>query len=328
MRIFPVLLAVTLPLVASYARADDPAAARAQLEAGYALKEQGKYAEALPHLLESLRLGVELKTLTNLADCEEHLDRLVDAQKHWVMARDRAAAEGNDKLREAAASKLAALEARMPRLTLKVAPVTPAPASIEVSRDGTTLGPISLGLPLPTDPGEHVLVVRAKGHADATTQVTLAEGEQKELTLSVGPEVATPPEAPFVGPGSAQNAHHGLGTQRTAALAVMGAGGVGLVLGTIFGVEAITAWGNAETDCGTGCASNSPAQTEKSHASTDATVSTATFVVGGALLVGGIALWFTAPSSKEATSPSPAPASAPVVSIVPGLGGVSIRGAF
>ena len=94
MRLRPLVMALAIPLAASVAWADDPAAARAQLEAGYALKEQGKYADALPHLLESLRLDVTLKTLTNLADCEEHLGKLVDAQKHWVLARDRARRRG------------------------------------------------------------------------------------------------------------------------------------------------------------------------------------------------------------------------------------------
>src|ERR1700678_3422003 len=96
MRLRPIVLALAIPLVATMASADDPAAARAQLEAGYSLKGEGKYAEALPHLLEALRLDLQLKTLTNLADCEEHLGKLVDAQKHWVAARDRAGVEGNE----------------------------------------------------------------------------------------------------------------------------------------------------------------------------------------------------------------------------------------
>jgi tetratricopeptide (TPR) repeat protein len=65
MRSIPPLLMV-LAILASpaLARAADPAAARAQLETGYGLKEEGKYQEALPHLLESLRLDPQLKTLT------------------------------------------------------------------------------------------------------------------------------------------------------------------------------------------------------------------------------------------------------------------------
>jgi hypothetical protein len=325
MRLCPFVLTVAIPVFASVAQADDPAAGRAQLEAGYALKEQGRYAEAMPHLLESLRLYVELKTLTNLADCEEHLEKLVDAQKHWVQARERAAAEGNDKLRDAAASKLLALEKRMPRLTLKLAPG--APPAVEVIRDGTALGPISLGLALPTDPGDHTIVVRAKGHADAITHVGLAEAEEQEVLVTVGPEVAEPPPEEGRGVAAGVPPHRAPDTRHIVALAAGSAGGVSLIVGAIFGVATIKTWGNAEADCASGCLSNSPPQTERSHALTYATVSTTGFVAGGALVVAGAALWLTAPSSQESTRPTGI-SGLSSLALVPTWGGFAVRGAF
>jgi hypothetical protein len=326
MRLRPFFIALAIPMVALVALADDPAAARAQLESGYALKEQGKYAEALPHLLESLRLDVQVKTLTNLADCEEHMGKLVDAQKHWVMARDRASSEGNDKLRAASDAKLAALEKRMPRLTIKLAPGSPPDA--QVLRDGTLLGSISLGIALPTDPGPHTLVVRAKGRADSTATVTLAEGEQSETLVNAGGPMQDfgppPPEATAAPSGAA---HTGLGAQRTLAIVSASAGGVGLLLGTIFGVATISTWGTAETQCQDGCATNSPPQTERSHALTDATVSTVGFIAGAVLVAGGAALWLTAPH-RESESPTAPSAGQASVAIVPGAGGLSLCGAF
>jgi hypothetical protein len=311
-------------LSASSAAADDPAAARAQLEVGYGLKGEGKYAEALPHLLESLRLDVQVKTLTNLADCEEHLGKLVDAEKHWVLARDRAGAEGNEKLREGADERLRAVEARMPKLTIRIAPGSPGDA--EVVRDGTQLGAISLGLALPADPGPHTIVVRARGRVDAATTVSLGEAERKETIVSVGPEAiaeAPPPSAAAV---EASPAHRGLGTRRTVAVVSASAGGAALVLGTIFGVAALTTWGNAETDCGNGCGPGAKAQSERTQALTEATVSTAGFIAGAVLVVGGAALWLTAPESKEAAPPSSAGRVG--VAVVPGAGGLSVVGAF
>jgi hypothetical protein len=325
MRLCPYVLTVAIPVFASVARADDPAAGRAQLEAGYALKEQGRYAEAMPHLLESLRLYVELKTLTNLADCEEHLEKLVDAQKHWVQARERAAAEGNDKLRDAAASKLLALEKRMPRLTLKLAPG--APPAVEVIRDGTALGPISLGLALPTDPGDHTIVVRARGHADAITHVGLAEAEEQEVLVTVGPEVAEPAPEEGRGVAAAVPPHRAPDTRHIVALAAGSAGGVSLIVGAIFGVATIKTWGDAEANCASGCLSNSPPQTERSHALTYATVSTTGFVAGGALVVAGAALWLTAPSSQESTRPTGI-SGLSSLALVPTWGGFAVRGAF
>jgi hypothetical protein len=326
MRLPAFIMALAIPIAAAVAFADDPAAARAQLEAGYALKEQGQYAEALPHLLESLRLDVTLKTLTNLADCEEHLDKLVDAQKHWVLARDRAGVEGNEKLRAAAEAKLTALEKRMPRLIIKLAPGSPPGA--EVLRDGTALGAISLGLALPTDPGPHTLIVRAKGHADASTSVTLGEAEQKDVVVSAGLKeaIATPPSETVSAEGEVM--HQGLGTQRTVAVVAASVGGAGVILGAVLGGLAISSWGTAESDCPNGCSATSNAQTERTHALTFATGSTIGFIAGGVLVVGGAALWLTAPPRKEAPGSVPAGAAQVGVAIVPGPLGVSLRGVF
>ena len=94
------------------------------------------------------------------------------------------------------------------------------------------------------------------------------------------------------------------------------AGGVGLVLGTIFGVSTISTWGAAGGDCNNGCLPGTKAQAERSQALTDATVSTVGFIAGGVLLAGGVALWLTAPAYKETALPGPAS-----VAMVQGPGG-------
>src|SRR5437762_10088774 len=100
----------------AWAQPTDPAAARAQLQQGYALKQQGKCDEALPHFVESVRLDHQPKGLVNLADCEEKLGKLASAQMHFVEVRDLARAQGLDPLRNVAEQHLAALERRMPKL--------------------------------------------------------------------------------------------------------------------------------------------------------------------------------------------------------------------
>src|SRR5204863_74413 len=76
------------------------------LTQGYKLKEPGNLREALPHLVESLRLDPKLKTTINLADCEEKLGMLVEAQSHWLMGRDRAAREGDERVKQEAEQRL------------------------------------------------------------------------------------------------------------------------------------------------------------------------------------------------------------------------------
>jgi hypothetical protein len=146
---------------------------------------------------------------------------------------------------------------------------------------------------------------------------------------------ATPVRATAVATPPAE-VHQRLGTQKTVAAVAMSAGGASLVLGTIFGVATITTWGNAEGDCAHGCSPTSAAQSEKSQATTEATVSTVGFVTGAVLLVGGMALWLTAPGSKEAGPskdgpkelPPERPTERPGVAVVPGLGGLTILGRF
>ena len=75
--IFPLIAVLTLATVAS--AQSDAERARIELEKGYALRKEGKFAEALPLLVDSYKLAPQLKTLINLADCEESLGRLADA---------------------------------------------------------------------------------------------------------------------------------------------------------------------------------------------------------------------------------------------------------
>src|SRR6266478_3890052 len=111
-----------LLLVSAVAQADnsDPAAARAQLQQGYALKQLGRCEEALPHFEESVRLDRQPKALVNLADCEEKLGKLAAAQAHFVEVRDLATAQGLEPLRSVAEQHLLTLDRRMPKLIVRL----------------------------------------------------------------------------------------------------------------------------------------------------------------------------------------------------------------
>jgi hypothetical protein len=318
------LIALVILLGSGIAAAADPAAARAQLEIGYALKEQGHFDEALPHLLESLRLDPQLKTLTNLADCEEHLGKLVDAQQHWIQARDRAAVEQNDRLKESVEAKLTALESRMPRLTIKLAPG--APSATEIVRDGTILGAISVGTPLPTNTGAHVIVARGPGLAERSFTVTLHEGEQQELVVQPGDPLPAAAAGPSTEPKSEVASGASWSNMKTGSVVAGGVAVVGLGLGIGFGLSTGSHWSTAQKECGTGCSASSAARSERSTALTDATVADVSFVVAGVALAAGVVLWLKAPRHPEASPPAPA------VGVVPlatrGGSGVAVLATF
>lgn len=263
-------VAVVLFTVPAFA-ANDPAAAREQLKIGYGLAQDNRCEEAIPHLAESLRLDPKAITLINLADCEERVHRLTAAMGHWVDARARAQVESMKAIEEEATDRAKALEPRLARLTLALAPGAPPDAVVE--RDGVVLGAPSLGIGLPVDPGVHVLVVKAAGRADRRTEITLAEGESRTLAVEVGPAGA----APVVVASPPAEARTG-----TSPLVWTGFGiaAAGVVLGAISGALAVGAGSDAETACpNLRCSQRAFDDVEGGRRW--ATVSTVSFIVAG-----------------------------------------------
>jgi hypothetical protein len=175
----------------SAAHAGDPSIAREQVKIGYALAEEGRCEEAVPHLLESLRLDARAIALINLADCEEKLGRLGLAMGHWVEARTRAESEGARAIEKEATRRALELEPRLPRLTVVLAPSAPADAVVE--RDGVVLGAPSVGVALPIDPGWHVITVWARGRTPATMTIALVEREATSVEVAPGAPLAPVP---------------------------------------------------------------------------------------------------------------------------------------
>jgi hypothetical protein len=286
----------------------DFAGAREQLKIGAELRKAGKCNEAIPHLIESQRLDPQAKALINLADCEERVGQLVAAQKHWVEARDRAAVERNEAIRGEAESRLGAIEKRLPRMTIVLA--ASAPRDCEVTKDGVVLGAVSLGVPIPVDPGRHTIKVRASGHADSVTEVTCAERDACAATVDVGPlrpvdapaptvpkDPATPPETVTAPPPAAESGTSA-GTRRTIGLVLGGVGLVGLGVGAYFGLSAKSKWGDASAHCH-GQACDATGVSLANDAKSAGNGGTILFAGGAVLVAAGAVLWFTAPAPSR-----------------------------
>ena len=198
----------------------------------------------------------------------------------------------------------------MPKLVIKLA--ASAPADAEVARDGVALGAVSLAMPLPSDPGKHLVVVRAKGFDDRTFEIQLGEGETKELEVTAGAKQAeaTTPPAPTTTPTATTVATTAAplasaprdlppatgSTMRTTGLVIAGVGVVGLGVGTAFGLVAMSKQSTAGCN-GNVCPSASAGAT-RDDAQNAGNLSTIFFLAGGALVVGGGALWLLAPKAK------------------------------
>jgi len=286
--LLPLILASASPALAQ----GNAAVASDELREGSALRKAGKFAEALPHLTESFRLDPQARSALNLADCEEHVGKLVLAEQHWVAARDRGAGEGNEPARTEAQRRLGLLEARLPKLSIRGAAALP-PGS-EVLFDGAPLGAVSLGSPLPADPGSHPLVVRAAGHQDRRYDVGLIEGQVTSVDVTAGPSLGPAPL-----PVEADTGGHS--SKRTIGFIVGGIGVVGIGIGSYLALHAISLHGDSNDACTPGCTANGASL--NSQAITYANVANVGFGLGIAGLAVGTYLVVTSPSKSTTVAP-------------------------
>ena len=286
-----------------------------ELARGYALRKEGKYAQALTLLLDSYRLEPLLKTLINVADCEEHLGKLASAWSHWGDARAQAATSGEAAIAEEARKRVEALEARAPQLTIRLA--ADAPPSTTVSWDG---GPASLlGVPIRVDLGVHVVVVASPGRAPRRYDVELIEGERRVLDVApTAPIGATTTPLPDSHPAATT----GGSPLRTLGWVTIGVGAASVVAGTVFGIEAISRKSDARCPSNA-CGGGGDPDTLRA-AVRAGNLSTAFFVVGGLLGAGGVTLLVLAPPSPSVD----AGASSVRASLTVAANGLSLQGAW
>jgi hypothetical protein len=178
-----------------------PRAAHAQASAAEALFEQGRAALAAGDLdtacarfRGSDQIDASAGTRANLADCEQQRGKVATAWEVYGSAL--AMLPPAHPRRAFLQQRIAALEARLPKLVLTLAPGAPKDTTV---REGeATLGAsATFGVPLPLDPGVHRLTVLASGRAPRSVEVSLTEGKTTNLLVEAGaPEGAPPPVAP------------------------------------------------------------------------------------------------------------------------------------
>jgi len=285
--VIPLLVVASLPARTAAAQGAGAAAATALFQEGRDAAKRGDYTTACLKMAESLRLDPATGTLLNLADCKEHLGHVASAWELFQQAADKLPPD--DKRRAMVKQRIAALDARLPRLSVSLAPGTPPDA--QVTRDGIALGAGSLGTALPVDPGPHVIVARAPGRAERRYPIEAAEGRTERVVVEL---VAAPPEgssAAEAGPAPSP----GLGPIRIAGIAI---GGAGLVLiGAAVGTGAVLPSKQHTVDQNCGAAVGLPADhcnaagfDAAQSGKTLATANTATWIAGGLAAAAGVAL--------------------------------------
>ncbi len=308
-RLAPAIAGMLL-LVSAAAHANDPLADRLYKE-GRAAAQAKDWTKACKLFQESQNREPAPGTLLNLADCEEHRGRFITAAAQYQTAA-RLFPAGDARVKYAT-EKATALEKKVAKLRIKLE------GDGAVESDGVVVEPASFGTFVSMDPGEHVLVVKAKGRTEVRSTIRLAEGESRELTLTVGApvpeETATPTAAaPAAAPPSVVEKPRpqptpapSSGDSRVPAFALLGVGALGIGLGAVTGISALGAADDVKTACpGRQCATDAEKQRADEAADdarTMALVSTLGFGVG--IIAAGVGTYFLVRSpSKTAIAPA------------------------
>jgi hypothetical protein len=203
-----------------------------------------------------------------------------------------------------------------------------APAGLVVAVAGASVADPTLPVPLPVDPGKFTATASAPGYKPWSHGFNAVEGKVTSIEIPVlvaAPVAPTPPTsttstsstsagvpvAPvqplrlIEGDNGTRHTRHVIGaTTVVVGLAALGAG-------AYFGSVARSKWSNAKSICNgdvTTCSSGlvQPAQAEIDDARSAARLSTLGFAAGGAAVVIGAIVWFSAPAAEHRLAMSPA----------------------
>jgi hypothetical protein len=257
------------------AAAQDAAAAEALFTRGLAEMDAGRYASGCPAIAESHRLDPRAGTIFTLAECEAkwgHVASAVTAYDDYLslFARMTAAEQARQGERpRVAGAQRDALKPQVPELTLLLP--QGAPRGTIVTRNGTVISSITLGIPLPVDPREHLITTQVPGGPVTEIRLVLARGEKKALMLPLTPPSLAPP---FVAPPPPPAPAVQPPTQKRS----FGLQVAGFVAAPIGGLAAVTGAALMYAKCGSDGSSRTP---------TSGCVGPALALGGGLVLLGG-----------------------------------------
>lgn len=302
------------------------------------LMANGDYATACPKLAESYRLDPGTGTLTALAVCHQHIGMVATAWNEFTEVASSAQRQGRADREAFARQQITAIEPLLSRLTIEVPPEVAAIPKLQVRRDATVVPQPAWGVPVPVDPGDHLIEASAPDREPWTGHITVdANSDKKEIAVPVLDKQATPAppveQASVLSPAPPAERtpdHHAPFPMRTVGLVVGGAGIVSLALGSYFGASAISKSSDAKRRCPLSSPCDDPsAVSENNDAKSDALISDITVIGGVAAIGAGVFMFLTAP--KEPAAPSEA-APAAAWRLVPTIGrktaGLTLRATF
>ena len=257
---------------------------------------RGDYAKACPRLEAAKALLPEhINTGILLAECYQDAKKLASAAKEFTRVKELAQAKGrSDKVTDID-RRLAAMEPRIPTLTITVPAKIGEFSGVSVTLDSVEVPRSSWGKPIPTDPGKFEIVATAMEQSSWSKKVEIeAPGDRVEVVVAPPWNVPMRKAPEKAGPGT---------WQRPLAVGIMGVGVVGLGVGTALGFMALDK--NAQSKQGL-CAANDHCNQAGYDLRMEARAlgngSTIALITGGVLAAGGITLLVLSPPVKPQES--------------------------
>jgi len=285
--------------------------------------------------------------LLYIARSLEKLGRLVEAREAYLKIINEqlpASAPSAFKTAHAQADgELTTVENRIAYVTVMVQ--GPDAKQAVVTMDHTDLPPAEADIPIPIDPGNHVVSAHTTRTKSNELSLSLRDGAKQTITLVLPeppagaapvttPDGATPGPAPKTPDHGASPPKSGTSGQSIAGYVGLGLGAVGIGVGSFFLVSSINSsnQANSEFACDSTTAGCSKQQQDQitahdNDADKARVLSIVSYSVGGAAAITGLVLLLTDhPSAPQEESPTHEPFSN--VRVLPGLGSVSVSGNF
>jgi hypothetical protein len=324
--------------------------ARAAANAGGAAFQEHKWAEAIDMFTRAESLVHSPVHLLYMARSHEKLGQLVRAREAYIKITNedlpKNAPEPYRAAKKDAERELAALDPRVPSVTITLKGPAPSQPGAAVTMDGQPVPAALVGVPRPVDPGEHRFEASAEGYAAQPVVVRVLEGKSEAAVLelvptgapiplatpvagaAVAPGPQPPGEPPPAAPPSADKGSHG---PHPLTWVAFGVGAVGLGLGTVFAITSKSKVDEANGLCNrTGpdgasdwCPPDSAAKASEldDDAKSNKTLAIVSFVAAGVAIGAGVSLLVTTGKSEEK-------AAAPSITPYIGLGAAGVRGRF
>jgi hypothetical protein len=295
------------PTAAGHQALDKDADAERLFREGQKLMGERRFGEACPKFEAAYRKDQQLGTLLNLAYCHKEQGAVWQSWLEFKEAEVKAIELKRNDRRDFARHRMAELEKSLARVV--VGPTDKVELT-EVLVEDRRVPEAEKGQTFAAEPGQRKLTFRAKGKKQVVQLVNIVKGDRPQR-ISV-PDMADEQE-PIVAPaevakkestppvtGEVTATQRADGSvQRIVGLATIGVGAVGLTVGAIYGLRTL----NNECTDGQPAYPNAPGPSctaeERDRYSETGAISTVAFIAGGALVAGGLLLYFMAPSSKS-----------------------------